>query len=175
MKELEELPAWWGKGISSSLSPSSSPSEDEGWKSNMQILLLSRNMEKEFARWRFDFKREEKYRSANQATLQMKSNEFRIIPFYSCNDIAITGSSNLLISQKVSQSDSGTRRNWNFCRRILMSNLGQHPIAHIQTIPDGHSGPKPADTLHTPHIQPKDPKTSKKSQRSPNEKRPSHT
>ena len=55
-------------------------------------------MEKEFARWKFDFRREEKYRYANQATLQMSLNEVRIIPFYSCNDIAITGSSNLLIS-----------------------------------------------------------------------------
>ena len=131
MKELEELPTWWGEGISSSLSSSSSPLEDEGWKSNMQILLLSRNMEKEFARWRFNFRREKKYHSANQATLQMKSNEFRIIPFYSYNDIAITSPSNLLISQKVNQPNNGIRRNWNCCRRILMFNLGQHSITKI--------------------------------------------
>ena len=62
MKELEELPTWWGEGISSSSSsPSSSPLKDEVQKSNMQMLSPSRNMEKEYARWKFDFRREEKY------------------------------------------------------------------------------------------------------------------
>ena len=79
----------------------------------------------------FDFKREEKYRSANQATLQMKSDEFRVIPFYSCNHIAITGLSNFFISQKVSQPDSVTRRSWKCGRRIHMFNLGQDPITKI--------------------------------------------
>ena len=65
MKELEELLVWWGERIS----PSSSPSQDGGWKSNMQILLPGRNMEKEYAKWRSDFKREEKYCFANQTTL----------------------------------------------------------------------------------------------------------
>ena len=70
MKELEELPAWSGEGISSSSSfPSSSPSEDGVWKSNMQMLSPSRNMEKEYARWKFDFREEEKYQYAGKATL----------------------------------------------------------------------------------------------------------
>jgi len=47
----------------------------------MQMLLPSRNMEKEHAKWKFNFKREEKYCYASQAALQMSSNEFRIIPF----------------------------------------------------------------------------------------------
>jgi len=38
---------------------------------------------------------------------------------------------------------------------------------HTQTILDGYSAPKPANTHHTPHIQPKDLKTSTKSQRNP--------
>ena len=33
------------------------------------MLLPSKNMEKEHANWKFDFRREEKYRYANQATL----------------------------------------------------------------------------------------------------------
>ena len=80
---------------------------------------------------KFDFRSEEKYRSANQATLQMKSNEFIIIPFYPCNNIAVTGLSNLFISQKVSQPNGVTRRSWNSGRRILMFNLGQYPITKI--------------------------------------------
>ena len=59
---------------------------------------------------KLDFRREEKYRSANQATLQMKLDEFRIIVFYSYNNIAVTGLSNLFISKKVSQLNSVTRR-----------------------------------------------------------------
>ena len=61
----------------------------------------------------------------------MKSDEFRIIPFYSYNDIAITSPSNLFISQKVSQPNNVTRRSWNCGRRILMFKLGQHPITKI--------------------------------------------
>ena len=61
----------------------------------------------------------------------MKSDEFRIIPFYSCNNIAVTSLINLFISQKVSQSDNVTRWSWNCGRRILMFNLGQHPITKI--------------------------------------------
>ena len=112
------------------LSPSF-PSEEGGWKSNMQMLLPSRNMEKEHKKWKFDFRREEKYRYASQATLQMSSNEFRIFPYYSYNGIATTGLSNLFINQKVSQPEWGTRRNWNCCRSIHMLNLGQHPITKI--------------------------------------------
>ena len=67
---------------------------------------------------KFDFRREEKYRFANQATLQMKSNEFRIIPFYSCNNIIVTSLRNLFISQKVSQPDSVTRKSWNYGRSV---------------------------------------------------------
>ena len=55
-------------------------------------------MEKEFVEKKFDLRREEKYRSANQPTLQMIPNIFSIISFYSGNNIAITGSSNLFIS-----------------------------------------------------------------------------
>ena len=92
----------------------------------------SRNMENEHAKWKFEFRREEKYCYASQATLQMNSNEFRIIPWYSYNNnITTTGPSNLFISQKVSQTDGGTRRNWNCCRMIHMLNLGQHPITKI--------------------------------------------
>ena len=40
---------------------------------------------------------------------------------YSCNNIAITGSSNLFISQKVSQPNSATRRSWNYGRRSAYS------------------------------------------------------
>ena len=83
MKELEELPAWWGEGISSSSSSSSSPPssllEDGGWKSNMQILLPRRNMKEEWVEQKFDFRREEKYCSANQAALQMVLNKFKTI------------------------------------------------------------------------------------------------
>ena len=61
----------------------------------------------------------------------MSSNEFRIIPFYSYNDIAITGPSNLFIIQKINQPNEGTRRNWNCWWRILMLNLGQYPITKI--------------------------------------------
>ena len=61
----------------------------------------------------------------------MKSNEFRIIPFYSYNNIVVTGPSNLFISQKINQPNSVTRRSWNCGRRILMFNLGQHPITKI--------------------------------------------
>ena len=110
MKELEELLAWWGEGISSSSFPSSPPSEDEGWKSNMQILVLSRNMEKEFVEQKFDFIREEKIPFFQPRNL---ANEFRIISFYSYNNIAITDPSNLFISQKISQPNNVTRRSWN--------------------------------------------------------------
>ena len=72
MKELEELPPWWGEEISSSSpSPSSSPLEDRAWKSNMQMFSPSTNMENEYARWKFDFRREEQFWYASQATLQM--------------------------------------------------------------------------------------------------------
>ena len=36
--------------------------------------------------------------------------------------------------------------------------------AYIQTIPRGYLASEPTHTLHTPHIQPKDLKTSEKSQ-----------
>ena len=39
--------------------------------------------------------------------------------------------------------------------------------AYIQTIPDGYLAPTPTHTPHTPHIQPKDSKTSEKLQRNP--------
>jgi len=93
----------------------------------MQVSLPSRNMKRNFQDKKFDFRREEKYRFANQATLQMKSDEFRIIPFYSCNNIVVTGLSNLFISQKVSQLDSVTRRSWNCGRsvRFWVCNIGK--------------------------------------------------
>jgi len=81
-------------------------------------------MEKEFAEKKFDLRREEKYCSTNQATLQMIPDKVRIISFYSCNNIAITGPSNLFVNQKVSQPNSVTRRSWNCGRRIHMFNLG---------------------------------------------------
>ena len=97
----------------------------------MQILLPSRNMEKEFAELKFDLRKEGKYRSANQATLQMILDKFKIISFYSYNNVPITGPSNLFISQKVSQLNSATRMSQNCGRRIHMFNLGQHLITKI--------------------------------------------
>ena len=94
-------------------------------------MLPSKNMKRNLQDQKLDFRREEKYRSANQATLQMKLDEFRIIVFYSYNNIAVTSPSNLFISKKVSQLNSVTRRSWNCGKRILMSNLGQHPITKI--------------------------------------------
>ena len=79
MKELEKLPVWWGEGISSFSSSPSSPLEVGRWKSNMQILLPSKNMENEFIEQKFNLRKEEKYHFANQATLQMISDKFRII------------------------------------------------------------------------------------------------
>ena len=61
----------------------------------------------------------------------MKSEEFKIIPFYSYNNIVVTSLSNLFIDQKVSESNSVTRRSWNCGRRILMFNLGQHSVTKI--------------------------------------------
>ena len=55
-------------------------------------------MEKEITEQKFDLKREEKYRFANQATLQMIPDKVRIISFYFCNNIVIMGPSNLFIS-----------------------------------------------------------------------------
>ena len=91
-------------------------------------------MEKKFVEQKFDLRREEKYCFANQATLQMILDKFRIISFHSYNTIAITSSSNLFISQKVSQMNSVTRRSWNCGRRIHMFNLGQHPITKIPVL-----------------------------------------
>ena len=100
----------------------------------MQILSPSKNMEKENTRWKFDFRREGKYRchkNANQTTLQLSLNKFKISPWYSWNNIANMSSSNLFISQKTNQLDGGTRRHQNCCRRIHMLNLRQHPITKI--------------------------------------------
>jgi len=82
---------------------------------------------------KFDLRREEKYHSANQATLQMILEKFRIISFCTCNNIAITGLSNLFISKNVSQTNSATKR-WNCGRRIHMFNLGKHPITKIPVL-----------------------------------------
>ena len=121
----------------------------------------------------FDLSREGKYRFANQIALQMIPNKFRIISFYSYNNIAIMGPSNLFISQKVSQPNSVTRMSWNCGKRIHMFNLGQHPINKIPILSmltfkqylAANLVLKPAHTHYTLHIQPKDLISSEKSQR----------
>ena len=75
--------------------------------------------------------RKEKYRYADQATLQISSNKFRISPCYSWNHKANMGMSNLFISQKVSRPNRAIRKNLNCCRRIHILNLRQHPITKI--------------------------------------------
>ena len=80
---------------------------------------------------KFDLSREGKYRSANQETLQMIPDKFRIISFCSCNNVTIMGLSNLFISQKVSQLNNVTRMSRNCGKRIHMFNLGQHLITKI--------------------------------------------
>ena len=87
----------------------------------------------------FDLSKEGKYRSANQATLQTIPDKIRIISFYSYNNIAIRGSSNLFINQKVSQLNSVTRMSWNCGRRIHMFNLGRTRSPKYQYFPCPHS------------------------------------
>ena len=136
INELEELLAWSGEGISSSSSsPSSSPSEGGAWKSNTHALSLCKNMENKYTKWEFDFKRGKKYCYSDQATLQIISNQFRISPCYSWNNVARTSLSNLFISQNVNQLNEGLRRKWNCWRRIQMLNLRQHPNTKIPVFP----------------------------------------
>ena len=154
MKELQELPAWWGEGIFSS---SSSFSEDEPWKSNLQISSQGQNMEDEHTRWKIDFRREGKYRgnrNASQTSLQLSLNKFKLTSWYPWNNMANLSSSNLFISQQISQPNEGTRRN----------------RAHTQTTLGDHSVPKLVHIQHTPHIQPKNLKTSENHKEPQNEK-----
>ena len=61
MKELEELPAWWGEGISSS----SSPSEDEAENTMCKYYYQAEIWKGICKIKKFDFRKEEKYRSSN--------------------------------------------------------------------------------------------------------------
>ena len=85
----------------------------------------------EFAEQKFDLRREGKYRSANQATLQMIPDKFRIISFCSYNNVTFMGPSDLFISQKVSQPSNVTRMSRNCGRKIHVFNLGQRSNTKI--------------------------------------------
>ena len=102
--------------------------ENPTCKNCYQVEIWKRNWQN------FDLSREGKYHFAKQAALQMISDKFRIISLCSYNNIAITGPSNLFISQKVSQKNSVTRMSQNSGKRIHMFNLRQHPITKIPVL-----------------------------------------